>query len=95
MIYKTKYEKNRGVNAPFMYSNDLTAKSKVLLNYLLVSPPDVRTSHQDLKPFFKEGKEALYSAFNELEKKGYIKRSRPRNNGQFTGYDIFIIWLGE
>ena len=53
-------------------SNKLSAKAKGLLCFLLGLPSDWVLYKTTLPEYFKDGKESLNSAWEELEKEGYI-----------------------
>lgn len=71
---------------------DMSLKAKGLLSLMLSLPDDWNYSIAGLVKLSKDGKDSVMSALAELEKFGYLKRTRLINNkGQFAGveYDIF------
>ena len=70
----------------------MSLKAKGLLSLMLSLPDDWNYSVSGLVTLSKDGKDSVMSALSELEKFGYLKRSKITNNkGQFSGveYDIF------
>ena len=70
----------------------MSLKAKGLLSLMLSLPDDWNYSVSGLVTLSKDGKDSVMSALAELEKFGYLKRTRITNEkGQFNGieYDIF------
>lgn len=70
----------------------MSLKAKGLLSLMLSLPDDWNYSIAGLVTLSKDGKDSVMSALAELEKFGYLKRTRLTNEkGQFQGveYDIF------
>lgn len=70
----------------------MSLKAKGLLSMMLSLPDDWNYSVSGLVTLSKDGKDSVMSALAELEKFGYLKRSKITNSkGQFSGveYDIF------
>ena len=70
----------------------MSLKAKGLLSLMLSLPDDWNYSISGLVTLSKDGKDSVMSALAELEKFGYLKRTRLTNSkGQFQGveYDIF------
>lgn len=70
----------------------MSLKAKGLLSLMLSLPDDWNYSISGLVTLSKDGKDSVMSALNELEKFGYLKRTRLTNSkGQFQGveYDIY------
>ena len=70
----------------------MSLKAKGLLSLMLSLPDDWNYSVSGLVTLSKDGKDSVMSALAELEKFGYLKRSKITNSkGQFSGveYDIF------
>lgn len=65
---------------------DLSLKARGLLSFMLSLPPDWDYSIKGLMSFcHKDGRDAIMSALQELEKVGYLKRERVRRpNGTFA-----------
>lgn len=71
---------------------DMSLKAKGLLSLMLSLPDDWNYSIAGLVTLSKDGKDSVMSALSELEKFGYLKRTRLTNSkGQFQGveYDIY------
>lgn len=71
---------------------DMSLKAKGLISLMLSLPDDWNYSIAGLVKLSKDGKDSVMSALAELEKFGYLKRTRLINSkGQFAGveYDIF------
>lgn len=70
----------------------MSLKAKGLLSLMLSLPDDWNYSVNGLVTLSKDGKDSVMSALTELEKFGYLKRTRLTNSkGQFAGveYDIY------
>ena len=70
----------------------MTLKAKGLLSLMLSLPDDWDYSVAGLATLSKDGKDSIMSALGELEKFGYLTRTRVTNErGQFAGieYNIF------
>lgn len=70
---------------------EMTLKAKGLLSMMMSLPDDWDYSIAGLTALSKDGKDSVMSALNELERFGYLKRTRLIDkNGQFAGYDYDI-----
>src|ERR1700677_1293484 len=92
-IYKKSHFKT--IDNRFLERMDLSGKAKAVLAYLVSRPDDwsVRVDHL-VNKCFKEGRQWVYSALKELEKFGYIKRSRVRGQDGKLGemeYHVYEI----
>lgn len=89
-IHKTK---NFTIMSNFHFKEKaMSLKAKGLLSLMLSLPDDWNYSISGLVKLSKDGKDSVMSALAELEKFGYLKRTRLTNEkGQFQGveYDIF------
>lgn len=74
----------------FLRDASLSLKSKGLLAYLLSLPNDWSVYATELATRHKDGITAIYSAINELEYKGYVKRERERVNGKLKGIHYIV-----
>lgn len=71
--------------------SDMSMKSKGLLCYLLSLPNDWVLYKTELSSHFKDGKDAITSAFDELVILGYIlSEELPREAGKFVGYNYTV-----
>lgn len=69
----------------------MTMKAKGLLCYLLSLPDDWKLYKTELKKHFKDGKDGIYSAFDELVALGYVEQTeREKKQGKFDGYDYAV-----
>ncbi len=69
---------------------DLSARAKGLHSYLMTLPADWKLYREELYTHFTEGRDAINTAFKELEKAGYIKKTRLKENGKFAGWDYSV-----
>jgi predicted transcriptional regulator len=70
-----------------LQTNEMSARAKGLYAYLISLPDDWKIYKTELTRHFTEGRDALDSAFKELEQAGYIEKAQRRNTeGQFAGY---------
>ena len=70
---------------------DMSLKAKGLLSLMLSLPDDWNYSISGLVKLSKDGKDSVMSALTELEKFGYLHRSRVVNEkGQFSGVEYNI-----
>lgn len=77
-------------NTHFREKN-MSLKAKGLLSLMMSLPDDWDYSIMGLTTLSKDGKDSVMSALNELEKFGYLKRSRLNDEyGRFAGYDYDI-----
>lgn len=69
----------------------MSLKAKGLLSQMMSLPDDWDYSIMGLTTLSKDGKDSVMSALNELEKFGYLKRTRLTDeHGRFAGYDYDI-----
>lgn len=69
----------------------MTLKAKGLHSLMLSLPEDWDYSIAGLTTLSKDGKDSVMSALNELERFGYLKRTRVTDEkGKFAGYDYDI-----
>lgn len=70
---------------------DMSLKAKGLLSLMLSLPDDWNYSISGLVKLSKDGKDSVMSALGELEKFGYLLRTRVQNEkGQFSGVEYYI-----
>lgn len=78
-------------NIPLKDKN-LSLKAKGLLAIVLTLPESWDYSINGICTIVKESRDAVMSAFSELEKYGYMKRSRVRNsNGTLGGTEYIFL----
>ena len=92
MVFRV--DKNRDyctINNTVLRDKRISLKAKGLLVTMLSLPEDWDYSIEGLATILKEGKDAVRSAIQELEKFGYVERIKDRaENGSFNGY-VYII----
>lgn len=89
MIVRNKPDKHFSVikNAP-AERTDMSLKAKGLYYFLMTKPDGWKVSVRGLESQLKESKEAIISALKELEKLGYYRKVRTRDNlGHFKYED--------
>jgi len=74
---------------------DLSARAKGIYYYLATLPPDWKLSQKECFKHFKEGKEALATAFKELVIAGYIRSIEYRDKGRFKGTNYEVFWTSQ
>ena len=88
---KNKTENFTIVSNEVFKRNDVSARAKGLYAYIMTLPDDWKIYKQEIFTHFSEGKNALDSAFKELERLGYISKEKAKNEkGQFVGWDYTI-----
>jgi hypothetical protein len=92
-IIRVNKTKNFTVMSNFHFKEKrMSLKSKGLLSLMLSLPEDWNYSLAGLVSLSKDGKDSVMAALAELEKFGYLTRTRTTNSkGQFSGveYDIY------
>lgn len=92
-IIRVNKTKNFTVMSNFHFKEKrMSLKSKGLLSLMLSLPEDWNYSLSGLVSLSKDGKDSVMAALAELEKFGYLTRTRTTNSkGQFSGveYDIY------
>ena len=78
------------INNEFIFNKDMSLKAKGLLCHLLALPENWELYVEELEKWHKDGKSAIYSAFKELSKFGYIERLQRREKGLFKGFDYIV-----
>ena len=66
----------------YLSDDELSLKGKGLLAILLLLPDDADKSVSSLKQYCSDGETAIKNSLIELEKLGYINRSRVRTDGK-------------
>ena len=66
----------------YLSDDELSLKGKGLLAILLLLPDDADKSVSSLKQYCSDGETAIKNSLIELEKLGYITRSRVRTDGK-------------
>ena len=94
MIIKKKEHKNNYtcVSNEILQRKDLSMQAKGLLVYLLSLPEDWELHKSEVWKHFSNGRDAVYRAFEELERKGYIQGKKFRDEKgriqyQYTVYE--------
>ena len=78
------------INNEFIFNKNLSLKAKGLLCHILALPNDWTLYVEEVGKWHKDGKSAIYAAFQELTANGYMKREQIRQNGKFKGYDYIV-----
>lgn len=79
------------VHKNFIHDNDITFKAKGILLYLLSRPDDWQIYESEILKHTKDGKDSLKSGIRELEKVGYVERTRKRDDkGHLNGYEYLV-----
>ena len=78
------------INNEFIFNKEMSLKAKGLLCHLLALPEKWELYVEELEKWHKDGKSAIYSAFKELSKFGYIERLQRREKGLFKGFDYIV-----
>ena len=90
-VLKDKHNPYVMVNKNCLREDKLTWKAKGIHTYLLSLPDEWQIYISDLKNRSKDGKDSTAQGITELEKAGYIKRKKIRNEkGQFKGYEYEV-----
>lgn len=88
-VHKTK-DYTVMANAHF-FERDMSLKAKGLHSLMLSLPDDWDYSIMGLTTLSKDGKDSVMAALNELERFGYLTRTRITDErGRFAGYDYDI-----
>jgi hypothetical protein len=75
----------------FIEDKRLSNKAKGIMSYVLSKPDNWQIRISDIVNNSKDGKEAVASGLNELEKTGYIHRKLKRSeNGRFQEYETTV-----
>ena len=90
---KRVYDKSYMVISNHIFEDpNLTLKAKGLFGYLWSRPDDWNFFITELVRHFKGGRDQAMSALDELEKAGYLLRSRVRNElGQLTNKSTWLL----
>ena len=78
------------INNEFIFNKNMSLKAKGLLCHLLALPENWELYVEEIEKWHKDGKSAIYSAFKELSKFGYIERLQRREKGLFKGFDYIV-----
>ena len=72
-------------------NKNISARAKGIFAYLMTLPDDWKIYKTELHKHFKEGRDALNTAFTELEEAGYVSKVRSREgSGLFDGWEYTI-----
>ena len=70
---------------------DISARAKGLFAYFMTLPDDWQVRLVEVKEHFTDGRDALRTAFKELEDAGYVERVPLRTSGgKLNGWDFII-----
>jgi len=68
----------------FLRDKKLSLKAKGLLAYLLTLPEDWQVYQNELQSHFKDGRDSIASAMDQLVKAGYVEKIKTRVKGLFN-----------
>ena len=72
IIRTKKDERYASISNEVLQRPDISARAKGLYAYLMTMPSGCKVIKSELHKHFKEGRDAINSAFTELEEAGYI-----------------------
>lgn len=79
------------VHKSFIHDDNLSWKAKGILLYLLSRPDDWRIYETEMNKHSSDGRDSLRTGIKELERAGYIHRTRRRNEkGQLREYEYEV-----
>lgn len=78
------------INNEFIFNKEMSLKAKGLLCHLLALPEKWELYVEEVEKWHKDGKAAIYSAFKELSKLGYIERTQTRVKGKIKSWDYVV-----
>ncbi len=78
------------INNEFIFNKEMSLKAKGLLCHLLALPESWDLYVEEVEKWHKDGKKAIYSAFKELSKLGYVERSTQREKGKIVKWDYVV-----
>lgn len=91
-VVRVEKTKNYTVMSNYhLRDRNLSLKAKGLLSYMLSLPEDWDYSVNGLSAICKEGVSAIASTIRELEKMGYVTRSRIRNKNGVLGDVEYVV----
>ena len=92
MIVRIEKNKNYTVISNYIFNEkDISAKAKGLFCYMMTLPDDWVFYRTEVYKHFPEGRTALDSAWNELEKHGYITQRKVKgDDGKFGGIEYTL-----
>ena len=92
MVFRINKTENYTVMGNYhLREKDMSLKAKGLMSIMLSLPKDWDYSINGLANLSKDGKDSVMRALNELEKFGYLIRTKSINEkGQFDGYNYDI-----
>ncbi len=93
-IFRVTKDKNNPyvmVNKEWINNEYLSWKAKGILLYLLSKPDDWQVYEEEIVKHSRDGLDAVKTGIKELINKGYIKRSRQRDeNGRLRAYEYLV-----
>ena len=80
----------------FIRDPNLSGNAKTVMSVILSLPDDWNLTIKGLEPFVKEKKDAISSAFRELEAAGFIERHKIRNkDGRYGAMEYIVYESGK
>ena len=91
-IIRTEKSKNYTIICnKCLRDSGISARAKGIFAYIMTLPDDWKIYKSELHEHFKEGRDALNTAFAELEEAGYVSKVPARNkNGTVDGWDYTV-----
>lgn len=90
-VLKTKRFKNFTTIPNEILNNEkLSFRAKGIICYLLSKPDDWHISVKHLVSTSREGRDAIYTAFEELQDQGYMSREQDTTKGRFMGVSYVV-----
>jgi hypothetical protein len=93
MIIRIEKTKDYSIISNYIFKdNTISARAKGIYAYIMTLPDDWKLYKKELISHFSEGINAIDTAFQELEKSGYISKEKSKNesNGLFDGWNYTI-----
>ena len=90
IIRAKKDERYSSISNEVLQRTDISARAKGLYAYFMTLPSDWKVIKSELHKHFKEGRDAINSAFDELENAGYISKQVCVVDGLLNGWDYTL-----
>ena len=90
-VVKVKHNRNfTTIPNEILNNPKLSFRAKGVVCYLLSKPEDWHISVKQLTSSSKEGRDAIYTAFDELIEQGYMIREQDIQKGRFMGVNYIV-----
>jgi hypothetical protein len=87
---KRRYTNFSVVDNEIIENNNITCRARLILIYLLTRPDNWRTNAERLATQMPEGRDAIRTAFKELEKHGYIEYRKSQGKDGRWSTKMFV-----